>query len=197
MEISQLALKRLFHRSGIRRISNGSYDKLYLHINEQVKNILEKSMTLIKNRQKNVLNNEDIRKGFILNNILNIISKSSIQNGGEYIGYCDNEPSQCGDIVNQKGGIDFCDGQISQCGNYSEDITLSCANKQNGGGGGDYFFSIPSSQFNRLVTKLLEENNNQKITKSAVNHLQYLIETSVVDQLIKKNVENNKVFNLE
>jgi histone H3/H4 len=194
MDISQLALKRLFHRAGIRRISNGSYDKLYLQICDELKSILEKSMTLIKNRQKNVLNNDDISKGFILNNILKIITNTSLQNGGEYLGFCDNEPSQCGDVVNQKGGVSFCDNEPSQCGMGSDDISINANNIQNGGK--DYFFSIPSTQFNRLVVKLLE-NNNQKITKSAVNNLQYLLETSIVEQLIKKNVENNKVFNLD
>jgi histone H3/H4 len=194
MDISQLALKRLFHRAGIRRISNGSYDKLYLHICDELKNILEKSMTLTKNRQKNVLNNDDISKGFILNNILKIITRSSLQNGGEYAGFCDNEPSQCGDVVNQTGGVSFCDNEPSQCGIGSDDISINPNNIQNGGK--DYFFSIPSTQFNRLVVRLLE-NTNQKITKSAVNNLQYLLETSIVEKLIKKNVENNKVFNLD
>jgi histone H3/H4 len=194
MDISQLALKRLFHRSGIRRVSNGSYEKLYIHICDEVKNILDKSMTLIKNRQKNVLNNDDIKKGFVLKNILNIISNASNQNGGEYKGYCDNEPSQCADVTNQVGGNEFCDGQISQCGNFSEDVILNCDNKQNGGS--DYFFSIPSTQFNRLLSNVLQ-NTNQKITKSAVNYLHYLLETSTVNYLIQKNVENSKVFNLE
>jgi len=194
MDISQLALKRLFHRAGIKRISNGSYEKLYIHMVDEVKNILDKSITLIKNRQKNILNNDDIKKGFVLKNILNIISTTSIQNGGEYKGYCDNEPSQCADVNNQVGGVEFCDNQISQCGNFSEDVIMNCDIKQNGGT--DYFFSIPSTQFNRLLINVLK-NNNHKITKSAVNYLQYLIETSTVKYLIQKNVENTKVFNLE
>jgi len=194
MDISQLALKRLFHRAGIRRISNGSYEKLYTHICDEVKNILDKAMTLTKNRQKNVLNNDDIKKGFVLKNILNIISNASNQNGGEYRGYCDNQPSQCADVIHQIAGNDFCDGEISQCGIVSEDIILHSDNNQNGGT--DYFFSIPYTQFNRLLTNILK-NNNQKITKSAVNYLHYLLETSIVKYLIEKNVENNKVFVLE
>ena len=193
MIISQLALKRLFYRAGIKRISNGSYEKLYLFINDELKNILDKSTTLIKNRQKNVLNNDDIKKGFVLNNILNIIRKSSIQNGGEYKGFCDNEPSQCADVSNQIGGMSLYDDQISQSENFSDDLVLNY-NKHNVGV--DYFFSIPSTQFNRLVTNLLE-SNNQKITKSAVSYLQYLLESSTIEYLIKKNSENNKVFNLE
>jgi histone H3/H4 len=189
MDISQLSLKRLFQRAGIKRISNTSYEKLYLQINELISNIIDKSVTLINTRQNNVLNNDDIQKGFFLTNLLNII-ETTVQSGGEYKGYCDNEASQCADVFQQKGGISFCDGELSQCGDYSKDV-----GKQNGGG--DYFFSIPSTQFSRLIKNILFMHKNQKITKSAVNHLQYLVETTIVNSLIKKNKENSRVFNLD
>lgn len=198
MEISQLALKRLFHRAGIKRISTNSYEKLYSQINQLINSVLDKSITLINNRQNNVLNRDDIQKGYILGNLLNIID-NVVQDGGEYKGYCDNEPSQCADVSNviqQTGGVAFCDGEISQCGNYSEDIANGCE-KMSQNGGGDYYFSIPSTQFNRLIKNQLETYNNQKITKSAVSHLQYLIETSIVSSLVEKNKQNLRVFNLE
>jgi histone H3/H4 len=196
MDISQLSLKRLFQRAGIKRISNTSYEKLYLQINELISNIIEKSVTLINTRQNNVLNNDDIQKGFFLTNLLNII-ETTVQSGGEYKGYCDNEASQCADVFQQKGGISFCDGEVSQCGDYSKDLSSSCSNVGKQNGGGDYFFSIPSTQFSRLIKNMLLIHKNQKITKSAVNHLQYLVETTIVSSLINKNKDNSRVFNLD
>ena len=184
MEISQLALKRLFHRAGIKRISNKSYDKLYDMINLFTNNILDKSITLINNRQNNILNSEDIYKGYNVSKLLTIIENEngSNQEGGEYIGYCDNELAQCGI---QKGGeyIGYCDNELAQCGIQK--------------GGGDYFFSIPTTQFNRLIKKNLESFNSQKITKSALQQFQYLMETSIVNSLIEKNKGNSKVFHFE
>ena len=164
MEISQLALKRLFHRAGIKRISNKSYDKLYDMINLFVSNILDKSITLSNKRQNNTLNSDDIYKGYNVSNLLKIIENESDveQEGGSYTGYCDSEPSQCGI---QKGG--------------------------------DYFFSIPNTQFNRLIKKRLQFYNSHKITKSAIQHLQYLTETSIVNSLVEKNKGNSKVFHFE
>jgi histone H3/H4 len=164
MEISQLALKRLFHRAGIKRISNKSYDKLYGMLNLFVSNILDKSIILSNNRQNNTLNSDDIYKGYNVSNLLTIIENEgdTNQEGGEYTGYCDSEPSQCGI---QKGG--------------------------------DYFFSIPNTQFNRLIKKKLESYNSHKITKSALQQLQYLTETSIVNNLVEKNKSNSKVFHFE
>jgi histone H3/H4 len=183
MEISQLALKRLFHRAGIKRISNKSYDKLYGMLNLFVSNILDKSVTLSNNRQNNTLNSDDIYKGYYVSNLLTIIENESDinQEGGEYTGYCDSEPSQCGIL---KGGeyTGYCDSEPSQCGIQK---------------GGDYFFSIPNTQFNRLIKKRLESYNSQKITKSALQQLQYLTETSIVNSLVDKNKGNSKVFHFE
>jgi histone H3/H4 len=160
MEISQLALKRLFHRAGIKRISNKSYDKLYGMINLFVSNILDKSIILSNNRQNNTLNSDDIYKGYNVNNLLTIIENESetSQEGGAYTEYCDSDPSQKG---------------------------------------GDYFFSIPNTQFNRLIKKKLESYSSHNITKSALQQLQYLTEISIVNNLVEKNKGNSKVFHFE
>ena len=183
MEISQLALKRLFHRAGIKRISNKSYDKLYGMLNLFVSNILDKSIILSNNRQNNTLNSDDIYKGYNVSNLLTIIENEgdTNQEGGEYTGYCDSELSQCGLL---KGGeyTGYCDSEPSQCGILK---------------GGDYFFSIPNTQFNRLIKKRLEPYSSHKITKSALQQLQYLTETSIVNSLVEKNKANSKVFHFE
>ena len=122
-EISSLSLKRLFNRAGIKRVKHESYNKLIKYISNFSKQILEDTQTLIINRKNKTITEEDIKNGFIVNNLLKIID--NIHNGGNTEGFCHGSPSQCGIVphiqpVNapelQKGGdIDritntFCNG---------------------------------------------------------------------------------------
>jgi hypothetical protein len=68
----------------------------------------------------------------------------------------------------------------------------------NGGSINDYIFSIPNTQFQRFLNTF--NNNEQKMTKRAVNYLQFLTEQNAIDHLLKKKNEmennNQKEFDL-
>jgi len=195
MEISQLSLKRLFSRAGIKRVSSNSYNQLYHLIQDITLNILDKSSTLVKSRQNNILSQDEIKNGFVLTSILDIIN-NQIQDGGEDSGWCDNEPSQCGNSVDlgkigQTGGVAYCDGNLSQCGNFSEEAISTC--KINQSGSGVYFFSIPTTQYHRFINDLISKNyKNLKITKSGLKELQYSVETRAIEYISKLNSESEK-----
>lgn len=205
MDISQLSLKRLFNRAGIRRVSSNSYDSLYNILKSFNYNILDKSSTLVQTRQNKVISGEEINNGFILTNILDIINQQ-IQNGGgmEEAGWCDNNPSQCGltsiqnmeEINMQNGGTSYCDGNISQCGNFTEEAIAGCQFNQTGSG--DYYFTIPRTQFQRFINEIINQNfKGIKITKSGLKELQYLVENKTIEHLIQLNTNNEqKVFQI-
>lgn len=208
-EISSLSLKRLFNRAGIKRVKHESYNKLIKYISNFSKQILEDTQTLIINRKNKTITEEDIKNGFIVNNLLKIID--NIHNGGNTEGFCHGSPSQCGIVphiqpVNapelQKGGdIDritntFCNGNTSQC--FFDEV-VDC--KQSGGNlmnNEQYIFSIPNTQFQRFLNTL--NFNDLKIAKSSVNYLQYIIEQNAVKYLLDKKKEmedmNQKEFDL-
>lgn len=211
-EISALSLKRLFNRAGIKRVKHESYNKLINYISDFSKQILLDTNTLILNRKNKTITEEDLKNGMIVNNLLKIID--NIHNGGDYEGFCDGSPSQCGvvDIVKsalapelQKGGtVDritntFCNGNASQC--FYDDIVFSSDCQQLGGSllnNEQYIFSIPTTQFQRFLNSL--NFNNIKMTKSSINYLQYIIEQNAIQYLLdkKKSMEgmNQKQFDL-
>ena len=179
MEVSQLSLKRLLYRAGMKRISQDKYEKIYLQLNNTVSNILEKAITLVNKRQNKVLNKDDIEKAVILDNIFEIIDRQ-VKIGGAGDEWCDGEPTQC-----QVGGVAYCDGEISQCGNFSEEVSMGCLLNSKQVGGSDYYFSIPKLQFQRLVSSHLEKNNIS-MTKSGLAHLQYITEVKIVNDISKE-----------
>ena len=153
-------------------------------------NILDKSSTLIKSRQNHILSGEEIRNGTVLSNVLDIINRQ-IQDGGAEAGWCDNEPTQCGKVDNQVGGIAYCDGQLSQCGNFSEEALSAC--KYNQTGSGEYYFTIPTTQYQRFINQLITDQfKGIKITKSGIKELQYSVENRVVEYLSKINIDSDK-----
>lgn len=175
--ISALSLKRLFQKAGIYRVSSDSYNKAHLMVEDFVENLLEKASTFSK---RNVIGTESIHKGELVDNLLKIVDEQA--GGGD--NYCDGEPSQC-------GGRAFCDGDISQCGQFSEEVVEACKTQE----GGDYYFSIPKSQFRRLVQSKMSEFSGLVITKSAVERLQFNVENKIISNLASlKN--DKKIFKL-
>jgi histone H3/H4 len=211
-EISQLSLKRLFNRAGIRRVKHDSYNELSKYMTKFTQNVLNYTITLVKNRKNQTINEDDLKKGLIVNDVFNIIGES--QNGGNYEGFCHGNPSQCsngyeanGAIASSQtggsmgtlnfGGPAYCHNNATQC-SY-DDFAAECGSDiMNGGSINDYIFSIPNTQFQRFLNTF--NNNEQKMTKRAVNYLQFLTEQNAIDHLLKKKNEmennNQKEFDL-
>lgn len=197
MHISQLSLKRLLHRAGIKRISNDSYEHVYNYMNTYLNDISDKVHNLTKNRANQSITTNDINNGYLLSNIIGIIQEGGNQND---FGYCHNESSQCSNLSSQllPGGVStpkcglqnggnqiYCHGQPSQC------TGIELCNIPLVGGAEkmdeDYYFSIPQTQFLRFIQGGSNELKSRKITKSAFQQLQFLIENNTINYLMKKN----------
>lgn len=199
MHISQLSLKRLLHRAGIKRISNDSYEHVYNYMNTYLNDISDKVHNLTKNRTNQTITMNDINNGYLLTNIIGIIHEGGNSSDS---GYCHDQSSQCsnlstklllGGISTPKCGLqsggnqEYCHGQPSQC------TGLELCNLPLVGGSEkmneDYYFSIPQTQFLRFIQGGNNELKTKKITKSAFQQLQFLIENNTINYLMKKNKE--------
>lgn len=214
MHISQLSLKRLFHRAGIKRIANDSYEHVYNYMNNYLNDMSDKVHNLTKNRSNQTITMNDINNGYLLTNIIDIIKT---QEGGNLnnFGFCHEQSSQCsnpseqllpGAISTPKcglqngGNIPYCHGQPSQCSSIELcNIPLvGGADKMSD----DYYFTIPQTQFLRFIQGGSNELNKKKLTKSAFQQLQFLIENNTIKYLMNRNTNlqnmnvNEFTFNL-
>lgn len=200
MHISQLSLKRLLHRAGIKRISNDSYDHVYNYMNSYLNDISDKVHNLTKNRSNQTITSNDINNGYLLTNIIGLIHTQDGGNSNDF-GYCHEQSSQCSNPTNQllpgasstsrcgaqNGGSlsGYCHNNPSQCG-------IVCKIPQVGGTDkidNDYYFTIPQTQFLRFIQGGSNELKTKKITKSAFQQLQFLIENNTINYLMNKNMD--------
>jgi histone H3/H4 len=206
MHISQLSLKRLFHRAGIKRISNDSYEHVYNYMNSYLNDIGDKVYNLTKNRSNQTITSNDINNGYLLTNIIDIIKTQEGGNSDVY-GFCHEQRSQCSNAIDsvllpgatsigkcgsQSGGYaPYCHGQPSQCNGVYDCNTplVGGADKMNE----DYYFSIPQTQFLRFIQGGNSDLNKKKITKSAFQQLQFFIENNTINYLMNKNKDLQKM----
>ena len=221
MHISQLSLKRLLHRAGIKRISNNTYEHVYNYMNSYLNDISDKVHNLTKNRSNQTITTNDINNGYVLTNIIGLIqtqnggnfgychdevsqcsdptnqllpgatstSRCGPQNGGNQPTYCDNQPSQCGEVCTKPlvGGNQalYCDNQPSQCGTVCNIPLIGGSDKNNN----EYYFTIPQTQFYRFIQGGSSELKSKKITKSGFQQLQFLVENNTINYLMNKNMD--------
>ena len=200
MHISQLSLKRLLHRAGIKRISNDSYEHVYNYMNSYLNDISDKVHNLTKNRSNQTITSNDINNGYLLTNIIGLIHTQDGGNSTDF-GYCHEQSSQCANPTNQllpgasstsrcgaqNGGNQpmYCDNQPSQCGIVCNIPLVGGADKNND----EYYFTIPQTQFLRFIQGGSNELKTKKITKSAFQQLQFLIENNTINYLMNKNMD--------
>ena len=200
MHISQLSLKRLLHRAGIKRISNDSYNHVYNYMNSYLNDISDKVHNLTKNRSNQTITSNDINNGYLLTNIIGLIHTQEGGNSNDF-GYCHEQSSQCANPTNQllpgatstsrcgaqNGGnlVSYCDNNPSQCGIVCNIPQVGGTDKINN----DYYFTIPQTQFLRFIQGGSNELKTKKITKSAFQQLQFLIENNTINYLMNKNMD--------
>ena len=119
-------------------------DKLNLDVEYSriISNMGSKLNQIVKHRKGKVIRPNDIYLlGNITYNNFEILKDTKKQNGGDYIGYCDNNPGQCADMATtpQCGGdyIGYCDNNPGQCADMA--TTPQCGGNYVGyQNGGDY-----------------------------------------------------------
>lgn len=194
--ISQLSLKRLCHRVGIKRISVDSYKPLYQYMISVLLDLVDKIKTLSKSNKTKIINEQDVEDARIIISLL----QNKVQHGGDakdYPGFCDGMNSQCSNIPEV--------GQLIIPGAIAEDSCAGGPPQMNGGGGGDngkqeHYFTIPLTQFERFVSQHLPSNCSFHFSNDGMDRLQYHIEQITMKYLADKNKilqeQNIKQFSL-
>jgi histone H3/H4 len=177
--ISQLSLKRLCHRVGIKRISIDSYKPLYQYMISVLLDLVDKIKTLSKSNKTNIINEQDVEEARIVLSLL----QNRIQSGGDvkdYPGFCDGMNSQCGNIPES--------GQWIIPGVVVESTCAGAPSKMNGGGvKNEHYFTIPLTQFERFVSQHLPNNFTFHFSNEGMDRLQYHIENITMQYLADTN----------
>lgn len=205
-EFGDKYIRNLLRRSDINLADYQVYDKvknLYMNVlNDAVQNVnkitfhrrgnkvTESDMYLMENlNSQNMFGGNYI--GYCDSNpgqCMDIINNS--QCGGDASKFCDGHPSQCGDVSQQGGFMAFCDGHPSQCGNVSQKggfIELRGGNLNNRTRG-----VVNKKDFENLTNK----ESKYQFSKKALKKLQQFVENEVVEYLNnQKENQDNKVFN--
>ena len=196
-EFNDKYIRNLLRRSDIRLADYKVYDKiknLYMNVlNDAVENVNK----ITFHRGSNKVTEGDM---YLMENL-------NTQNmfGGNYIGYCDSNPGQCGGAADQ-----FCDGQPSQCGigyqsggflSFCDGHPTQCGSQVQDGG----FMEFKGEQIlNKLrgvmnrdeFGKLVNEKSKYQFSKKALKKLQEFVENAVVDYVNnQKSTQNEKIFN--
>lgn len=183
--ISQLSLKRLCHRVGIKRISVDCYKPLYQYMISVLIDLADKIKILSKSTKTKIISEKEIEDARIVLSLL----QNRIQQGGNSTDY----PG-------------FCAGMESQCSNMSvigpsltqvvvEDSVAGIPVTMNGGGGSggsksckeEYYFTIPLTQFERFLEQYLPQRYSFTFTDDGMDRLQYHIENMTMRYLAERN----------
>ena len=176
--ISQLSLKRLCHRVGIKRISVDSYKPLYQFMISVLLDLADKIKTLSKLNKTKIINDQDVE------NAINV--SSFVQSGGDardYPGFCHGANSQCSNMHEP--------GQSIIPGAVVDSLVGGPPQMHSGGGGAtrenDHFFTIPLTQFERFVIQHLPRNFSLQFSDDGMDRLQYHIENITMHYLANRN----------
>jgi histone H3/H4 len=178
--ISQLSLKRLCHRVGIKRISVDSYKPLYQYMISVLLDLVDKIKILMKSNKSKIINEQDVEAARILVSLL----QNKIQSGGkstDYPGFCDGLNSQCSNMPEA--------GQQIIPGAVAENPCASGPPPMNGGGNDkhEHYFTIPLTQFERFVSQYLPHNFSFDFSNDGMDRLQYHIENMTMQYLAYRN----------
>jgi histone H3/H4 len=187
--ISQLSLKRLCHRVGIKRISVDSYKPLYQYMISVLLDLVDKIKTLSKSNKIKIITEKDIEDAYMLSLI-----QSRIQHGGEstdYAGFCDGLNSQCRNMPEASQSV--VPGAVGEkTFNVGHPPMKGGSNKQ------EHYFTIPLTQFERFVAQYLPNNCSFEFSNDGMDRLQYHIENITMKFLSDRNEElreqNMKLF---
>ena len=178
--ISQLSLKRLCHRVGIKRISIDSYKPLYQYMISVLLDLVDKIKTLSKSNKTNIINEHDVENARIVLSLL----INRIQYGGDltdYPGFCDGNNSQCNNMPEPIQSI------IPGVTPTIENPCIRGPPEMNGGGINEHYFTIPLTQFERFLEQHLPNNCSFHFSDNGMDRLQYHIENITMQYLANRN----------
>jgi histone H3/H4 len=181
--ISQLSLKRLCHRVGIKRISIDCYKPLYQCMISILVDLADKIKIVSKSMKTKIITEKEIEEARM---ILPLI-ENRIQQGGksvDYPGFCAGMESQCSNMPEI--------GQSTTPGAIIEDSCAGIPGVMNGGGGSksgkeEYYFTIPLTQFERFLRQHLPHRCTFEFSDDGMDRLQYHIENMTMQYLAERN----------
>ena len=184
--ISQLSLKRLCHRVGIKRISVDCYKPLYQYMISVLVDLADKIKILSKSTKTKIISEKEVEEARIVLSLL----ENRLQQGGkstDYPGFCAGMDSQCSNTPEI--------GQSMTPGVSAEDSCAGMPGAMNGGGGSsknktgkeEYYFTIPLTQFERFLGQHLPHSCSFEFSDDGMDRLQYHIENMTMQYLADRN----------
>ena len=196
--ISQLSLKRLCHRVGIKRISVDCYKPLYQYMISVLIDLADKIKILSKSTKTKIISEKDVEDARMVLSLL----ENRIQQGGkstDYPGFCSGMESQCSNMPEIVKSLTT--GIV-----VTDDSVAGLPGTMNGGGGNsgsksgkeEYYFTIPLTQFERFLEQHLPHRCSFEFSDDGMDRLQYHIENMTMQYLAERNeqlqVQNIKQF---
>jgi len=193
--ISQLSLKRLCHRVGIKRISVDCYKPLYQYMISVLVDLADKIKILSKSTKTKIISEKDVEDARM---VLSLI-ENRIQQGGkstDYPGFCSGMESQCSNmpeiVKSLTTGIVVTDDSVA---GFPEIMNGGggSGNSGNSGNGGnksgkeEYYFTIPLTQFERFLGQHLPYRCSFEFSDDGMDRLQYHIENMTMQYLAERN----------
>jgi histone H3/H4 len=181
--ISQLSLKRLCHRVGIKRISVDCYKLLYQYMISVLVDLADKIKILSKTTKTKIITEKEVEEAQIVISLL----ENRIQHGGkstDYPGFCDGMDSQCSNMPES--------AQSLMSDSNSVNVYSGIPGVMNGGGGSksgkeEYYFTIPLTQFERFLEHHLPHSCSFTFSDDGMDRLQYHIENMTMQYLADRN----------
>ena len=184
--ISQLSLKRLCHRVGIKRISVDCYKPLYQYMISVLIDLADKIKILSKSTKTKIISEKEIEDARIVLSLL----QNRIQQGGnatDYPGFCAGMESQCSSMP-----------EIVKSLTTGIVVSSDSVAGMNGGGGSggssgsksckeEYYFTIPLTQFERFLEQYLPHRYSFTFSDDGMDRLQYHIENMTMRYLAERN----------
>lgn len=185
--ISQLSLKRLCHRVGIKRISVDCYKPLYQYMISVLIDLVDKIKILSKSTKTKIISEKEVEEARIVLSLL----QNRIQQGGkstDYPGFCAGMDSQCSNTP-------VISPSLTQGVVVVEDSVAGIPETMNGGGGSggskngkeEYYFTIPLTQFERFLEQHLPHRYSFEFSDDGMDRLQYHIENMTMQYLAERN----------
>lgn len=181
--ISQLSLKRLCHRVGIKRISVDCYKPLYQYMISVLIDLADKIKILSKSTKTKIISEKEVEDARTVLSLL----ENRIQQGGnstDYPGFCAGMESQCSNT--SVIGTSLPQGVV-----VVEDSVAGIPVSMNGGGSKsgkeEYYFTIPLTQFERFLEQHLPHRYSFEFSDDGMDRLQYHIENMTMQYLAERN----------